>query len=64
MKTEDLISHDKKNYVEIALNLSRDPALLEHMNKKIKLNKKILFNNDKTIKFLENFLLSLFKTTK
>ena len=64
LKIEDLISQDKKNYVEKALNLSKNSALLEIMNEKIKLNKKILFNNHKTIKFLENFLLSLFKTTK
>tara|TARA_B100000686_G_C16765586_1_gene961512 strand:- start:15 stop:2141 length:2127 start_codon:yes stop_codon:yes gene_type:complete len=61
LKIEELISSSKTQYIDIAVKLSEDPSFLEKINKKIQLNKKKLFNNHKTIEFLENFLLSLFK---
>jgi len=60
LKIDELISNSKKDYVDRAVQLSKDSILRENISKKIKDNKKLLFNNSKVVKSLEDFLLSLF----
>ena len=57
---DELICNSKKEYVDLAVKLSKDINFRDNVSKKIKNNKKFIFNNSKTIRFLENFLESLF----
>ena len=61
LKTDELICSSKKEYVDLAVKLSTDLEFKEKIVKKININKKFLFDNYKTIQFLENFFLSLDK---
>ena len=61
LKTDELVCSSKKEYIDLAVKLSTDLDFKEKIVKKININKKLLFNNYKTIQFLENFFLSLDK---
>ena len=61
LKMEELICSSKKEYVDLAVKLSKDFNFRDNILRKIKANKKLIFNNSKTIEFLEYFLESLFK---
>ena len=61
LKMEELICDTKKDYVALAVKLSRDFSFRDNIIKKIKENKKLIFNDSRTIKFLEDFFESLFK---
>ena len=61
LKMDELICDTKKAYIDLAVKLSKDSAFRDACIKKINMNKKLVFNNYKTIKFLENFFLSLNK---
>jgi len=60
LKIDELICNSKEEYVSLASKLSKNLVLREEISKKIKVNKKLLFNNPKPVKFLEKFLESLF----
>ena len=53
---EETIATSKKKYVEIIVKLARDINFRKFIIKKIKERKKILFNDDKTVRFLENII--------
>ena len=59
LKIEELICGSKKEYVDLAVKLSKNSDFRGNIVKKIEENKIFLFNNIKAIKFLENFLTSL-----
>jgi len=61
LKIDELICSSKKEYIDLAVKLSTDLEFKEKIVKKININKKLLFDNYKTIEFLENFFLSLDK---
>ena len=61
LKIEELICHSKKEFVDLAIKLSKDLDFRDQIIKKIKKNKKLIFNNNKTIKFLEDFFISISK---
>ena len=61
LKVDELICDSKNAYVDLAVRLSKDSAFFSEIIKKINMNKKLIFNNSKTIKFLENFFLSVDK---
>jgi len=61
LKTDELICSSKKEYIDLAVKLSTDLEFKENIVKKININKKLLFDNYKTIQSLENFFLSLGK---
>ena len=61
LKVNELICNSKKEYIDLAAKLSTDHIFCGDIIKKINTNKKLLFNNCKTIQFLENFFLSLDK---
>ena len=61
LKIDELICHSKKEFVDLAIKLSRDLDFRDQIIKKIKKNKKLIFNNNKTIKFLEDFFISISK---
>ena len=61
LNIDELICASKKDYVDLAVKLSTNSMFYENISKKIKINKKLLFNNFKTIEFLEDFFESLFK---
>ena len=61
LKVNELICNSKKEYIDLAAKLSTDHIFCGDIIKKINTNKKLLFNNYKTIKFLEIFYLSLDK---
>ena len=61
LRMDELICDSKKEYIDLAVKLSKDLAFRDESVKKINMNKKLIFNNYKTIKFLENFFLSLNK---
>ena len=58
---DELICNSKKEYVDLAVKLSEDLNFRANIIKNIKINKKLIFNNYKTIKFIEDFFVSLFK---
>ena len=60
LKIDELICDSKKEYVNLAVKLSKDFNFHDGIVKKIKENKKLIFNNSKTVKFLEDFFESLF----
>mgnify|MGYP007027285501 CR=1 FL=1 len=64
LKMEELICDTKKDYVALAVKLSRDFSFRDNIIKKIKENKKLIFNDSRTIKFLEDFFESLFKVNQ
>jgi len=61
LKMDELICGSKKEYVNLAVKLSKNPNFRNSIIRKIKMNKKLVFNNYKTVKFLEDFIMSLFK---
>ena len=61
LKIDELICHSKKEFVDLAIKLSRDLDFRDQIIKKIKKNKKLIFNNSKIIKFLEDFFISISK---
>ena len=61
LKMEELVCYSKKDYVNLAIKLSKNINFRDNIIKKIKMNKKLIFSNSKTIEFLEHFLESLFK---
>ncbi|MAH99360.1 MAG: hypothetical protein CMA12_08530 [Euryarchaeota archaeon] len=60
---EELIAYDKKNYKQLALNLSNDIKLLKEIERKINTNikKSDLFNSQKFVDNFETMLLSIHK---
>ena len=58
---QETIAKSKKDYVEIAYKLAKDINFRNSICQKINKNKKKLFNDEKPIKYLENFLISQFK---
>ena len=54
---EETIATSKKKYVEIIVKLARDINFRNSIIKKIKERKKILFNDDKAVRFLENIII-------
>jgi len=61
LKLDELICNSKKNYINLAAKLSENSDFRVNIVKKIKENKKLIFGNNKTIKFLEDFFDSLIK---
>ena len=61
LKIDELICSNKRDYVDMAVKLSINSIFYEDISKKIKMNKKSLFNNYKPIKFLEDFFTTLIK---
>jgi len=61
LKIDELIANSKKEYVDLALKLSKDFDFRKDIVDKVKGNKKMLFNNHKTIEYLENFLQTILK---
>ena len=57
---EETIANSKNEYVEIAVKLARDINFKKHIINKIKNQKNKLYNNDKPIRFLEDFILKKF----
>ena len=53
---EETIANSKEEYVEIAVKLASDISFRNSIINKIKKYKNRLFNDDKPIRFLENFL--------
>ena len=50
-----------KEYVDLAVKLSENFSFRDSIIKKIKENKKLIFNDSRTIRFLEDFFGSLVK---
>ena len=61
LKIDELICNSKKEYIDLAVKLSKKSDFRNEIIKKININKKLLFNNYKSVQFLENFFLSLNK---
>ena len=61
IKIDELICNSKKEYIDLAVKLSKNFDFRNKIVKKIKISKRLIFNNYETIKFLENFFISLFK---
>ena len=61
LKIDELICVSKKEYIDLAVKLSKEPALCNKIIKKIQINKKLIFNNYKTIQFLEDFFVAKLK---
>ena len=57
---DETIANSKNEYVEIAVKLARDINFRKHIINKIKNQKNKLYNNDKPIRFLEDFILKKF----
>ncbi len=51
-----LLATSKKNYVEIAVKLANEKKFRNSIVDKIKKNKNKLFNDDKSLKFLEEVI--------
>jgi predicted O-linked N-acetylglucosamine transferase (SPINDLY family) len=62
LKLDELICSSKKEYVDLAVKLSKNPSFLDNAMKKIKINKKLVFGNYRVIEYLEDFLKSLSKS--
>ena len=56
LEIEETIASSKKHYVEIAVKLASDIKFRNSIINKIKDHKNKLFNDDKPIRFLEDFL--------
>ena len=61
LKIDELICGSKKEYIDLAIKLSKNLNFRDNILRKMKINKKLIFNNHKTVEFLEDFLESLFK---
>ena len=61
LRIDELICRSKKDYVDLAVKLSKDFNFRNNIIERIKMNKKLIFNNHETVKFLEDFFLSLFE---
>jgi predicted O-linked N-acetylglucosamine transferase (SPINDLY family) len=61
LKIDELICGSKKEYIDLAVKLSENSSFHDKIIRKIKMNKKLIFNNYKTVKFLEDFLESRLK---
>ena len=61
MKMDELICDSKMGYIDLAVKLSENFGFRDNIIRKIKMNKKLIFNNYKTVKFIEDFFESLFK---
>lgn len=61
LKMDELICYSKEEYVDLSVKLSANSNFYDNIKGKIKMNKKLVFNNHKTIESLEFFLESLFK---
>ena len=59
LKLNELICSSKKEYVDLAVKLSKNPSFRDNVIEKIKTNKKLVFSNYKVIKFLEGFFESV-----
>jgi predicted O-linked N-acetylglucosamine transferase (SPINDLY family) len=55
LKLDELICNSKKEYVDLAVKMSVNSSFRDNNIEKIKINKKLVFNNHKVIKFLDNF---------
>ena len=62
LKLDELICSSKKEYVDLAVKLSKNSSFRDNIIEKIKINKKLVFNNHKVIKFLEDFFETLLKS--
>ena len=58
---EETIANTEKEYVKIAVKLANDINFKNSIINKIKKNKNILFNDEKPIRFLEEFFKNKFK---
>ena len=61
LKMDELICDSKIGYIDLAVKLSENFGFRDNIIRKIKMNKKLIFNNYKTVKFIEDFFESLFK---
>ena len=55
LNIDETIANSKQEYVEIAIKLANNINFRNDISDKIKKNKSKLFNNDESIRFLENF---------
>ena len=55
LNIDETIANSKEDYVKIAIKLANDINFRNDISNKIKKNKNKLFNDDKPIRFLENF---------
>ena len=56
IKIDELICNSKNEYIDLSVKLSTNINFRGKIIKKIKMNKKLIFNNHKTTKFIEDFL--------
>jgi len=61
LNIEETIANTEKEYVKIAVKLANDINFKNSIINKIKKNKNILFNDEKPIRFLEEFFKNKFK---
>ena len=61
LNIEETIANTKKEYVKIAVKLAKDSNFKNSVINKIKKNKNKLFNDEKPIRFLEEFFKNKFK---
>ena len=62
LKLDELICNSKKEYIDLAVKLSKNSSFRVNVIEKIKINKKSIFSNYKVIKFLEDFFEFLLKS--
>ena len=56
IKIDELICNSNSEYIDLAVKLSTNINFRDKIIEKIKMNKKLIFNNHKTTKFIEDFL--------
>ena len=56
IKIDELICNSKSEYIDLSVKLSTNINFRDKIIEKIKMNKKLIFNNLKTTKFIEDFL--------
>ena len=61
IKLEETIESSRKEYVEIAIKLVTDQNFIKMVINKIKTYKNALYNDSKSIRFLEKFFKNEFK---
>ena len=55
LNLEQTIASSKKEYIEIAIKLAKDKYFRNMIGNKIKINKNSLYNDETSIRFLEQF---------
>ena len=55
LNLEQTIASSKKEYIEIAIKLAKDKYFRNMISNKIKINKNSLYNDETSIRFLEQF---------